>query len=152
MYDYFAAALKCSNCGTLSVADSSTNMQTHIRDDASGIEIGVGFRFEPLEVRDQDIMASGYLATGRVSMDGRTRLLETWRCPACGHENWARVSLAGIELVAIESVVLDRAILESAQFITDGCYLLAAKLSGIPARTLMEGKANPVQVLLERLT
>jgi hypothetical protein len=151
MYDYFVAALKCPHCGTVSAADSSTNMQTHVRDDASGIEIAVGFRFEPLEVREQDIMTSGYLPTGRVPMDGRTRLLETWRCQACGHENWACVSLAGIELVAIESVVLDRATLEGAQFISDGSYLLASKLSGIPARDLMEGKVNPVQVLLERL-
>lgn len=152
MYDYFVAALKCPNCGTVSAADSSTNMQTHVRDDASGIEIGVGFRFEPLEVREQDIMASSYLTTGRTSADGRIRLLETWRCTACGHENWARVTIAGTELVAIESVILDRTTLESTQFISDGCYLLASKLSGIPARDLMEGKVNPVQVLLERLT
>jgi hypothetical protein len=152
MYDYFVAALKCVNCGTVSAADSSTNMQTHLRDDASGIEIGIGFRFDPLEVREQDIMASSYLSTGRVSVDGRTRLLETWRCPTCDHDNWARVTIEGTELTKIESVVLDREALEGTQFITDGCYVLASRLSGIPARDLMEGKANPVQVLLERLT
>ena len=154
MYDYFVAALRCPNCNVMSTADSSTNMQTHMRDDASGIEIGVGFRFVPLEVRDQDIASSGYLATGRASTDGRTQLLETWRCPACGHENWGMVTLAGVEVVAIEStesIVLDRATLEHAQLISDGCYALASKLSGIPARDLMEGKINPVRVLLERL-
>ncbi|TMQ08897.1 MAG: hypothetical protein E6J90_39075 [Deltaproteobacteria bacterium] len=151
MYDYFVAAMKCLNCGTMSAADSSTNMQTHLRDDASGIELGIGFHFEPLEVREQDIMASSYITTGRVSVDGRTRLLEMWRCPACGHENWARVTITGTELTEIESVVLDRKALESAQFISDGCYLLASKLSGILAQDLMEGRVNPVQVLFERL-
>ncbi|HEU4734437.1 MAG TPA: hypothetical protein VFT22_41390 [Kofleriaceae bacterium] len=151
MYDYFVAALKCYHCGVVSTADSSTNMQTHLRDDSSGIEIGVGFRLAPLEVREQDIVSSGYLGTARASTDGRTRLLETWQCPTCGHENWGRVTLAGVDVVAIESVVLDRATLECAQFISDGCYALASKLSGIPARDLMEGKINPVHVLLERL-
>lgn len=151
MYDYFVARLRCPNCNAVSAADSSTNMQTHIRDDASGIEIGVGFRLGPLEVRDQDIMSSGYLATDRVATDGRVRLLETWRCPACGHENWARVTLSGTEVVAIEPVILDRSTLETAQYISDGCYVIASKVSGIPARDLMEGRVNPVRVLFDRL-
>jgi hypothetical protein len=151
MYDYLVAALKCPHCGTVSAADSSTNMQTHLRDDASGVELGVGFCFEPFEVREQDITASSYLSTGRVSTDGRIRLLEMWRCPACSQENWARVIIAGTELTGIESVVLDRTALEGVQFISDGCYLLASRLSGLPARDLMEGRVDPVQVLFERL-
>jgi hypothetical protein len=151
MYDYFVAALKCARCDTVSAADSSTNMQTHLRDDASGMELGVGFRFEPLEVREQDIAASSYLSTGRASADGRIHLLETWRCPTCSNENWARVTIADTELTGIEPVVLDRTALEGAQFISDGCYLLASRLSGIPAQDLMEGRVNPVQVLFERL-
>lgn len=151
MYDYFVAELRCPNCSTVSTADSSTNMQTHIRDDASGIEIGVGFRLGPLEVRDQDIVSSGYLATGRTATDGRIRLLETWRCPACGHENWARVILSGPEVMAIESVILDRSTLENAQYISDSAYIVASRISGIPARDLMEGKVNPVRVLFDRL-
>jgi hypothetical protein len=126
-------------------------MQTHIRDDASGIEIGAGFRLEPLEVRDQDLTSSGYLATGQTGTDGRVRLLETWRCPACGHENWARVTLSGTEVMAIEPVILDRSTLEAAQYISDGCYVVASRVSGIPARDLMEGKVNPVRVLFDRL-
>ncbi|HEX8111170.1 MAG TPA: hypothetical protein VF516_25745 [Kofleriaceae bacterium] len=135
----------------MSTADSSTNMQTHIRDDASGTEIGVGFRLESLEVRDQDIISSGYLSTGQMATDGRIRLLETWRCPACGHENWARVTISGTEVIAIEPVILDRSTLESAQYIADSCYIVASSISGIPARDLMEGKVNPVGVLFDRL-
>jgi hypothetical protein len=151
MYDYFVAPLRCPNCNTVSAADSSTNMQTHIRDDASGIEIGVGFRLEPLEVRDQDIVSSGYLSTSRTATDGRVRLLETWRCPTCGHENWACVTLSGTEVMAIEPVVLDRPTLENAQYISDSCYLVASRISGIPAREFMAGKLDPVRVLFDRL-
>src|SRR5690242_11010843 len=113
MHDYFIATLRCPKCNAVSGADSSTNMQTHIRDDASGIEIGVGFHLELLEVRDQDIVSSGYLSTGRTATDGRVRLLETWRCPACSYENWARVTISATEVVAIEPVVLDRPTLEN---------------------------------------
>jgi predicted RNA-binding Zn-ribbon protein involved in translation (DUF1610 family) len=152
MYDYFVAALKCPNCGSVSAADSSTNMQTHLRDDASGIEIAVGFRFGPFEVRDQDITASTYLATGQAGEDGQIRLLETWQCPSCGHENWGRVTLSGVEVVDIASVILDRTELERAQYISEGCYILASKLSGIPTRDLMMRTVDPVRVLFERLT
>jgi hypothetical protein len=126
-------------------------MQTHMRDDASGIEIGVGFRLDPLEVRDQDIESSGYLPISRERADGRIRLLETWTCPNCHRENWGRVTIAGTEVIAIEGVTLDRATLAGAQFITESCYILAAQLSDIPADHLVTGKTNPVTVLLERL-
>jgi hypothetical protein len=152
MYDYFVAALECPHCRSVSAADSSTNMQTHLRDDASGIEISVGFRLGAFEVRDQDITESGYLATGRAGMDSQVRILETWQCPSCSHENWGRVTLSGVEVVGIAPVILDRRELECAQYISEGCYILASKLSGIPARDLMTRTVDPVRVLLERLT
>src|SRR3954466_4997025 len=65
MFDYFVARMTCTNCGTTSAADSSTDMQTHLRHDARSIEIAVGFELDPLEGRDRDIRSSGYLATGR---------------------------------------------------------------------------------------
>jgi hypothetical protein len=151
MYDYFVAAMKCPNCGTVSPADASTNMQTHVRDDASGIEIGVGFQLDPLEVRDQDLEASGYLPVGCGRTDDRVRLLNQWTCPTCDHENWGRVTLVGTEVVAIEGVPLDQATLAGAQFIAQSCYVDAARVSDIPVRDLLEGKVNPVSVLLDRL-
>lgn len=151
MYDYFVARMTCTSCGASSAADSSTNMQTHVRDDARGIEIAAGFELDPLEVRDQDLRSSGYLATGRPRSDGATRLIESWTCPVCKHENWARVTIDGTRVSAIEGIALDRAALEGAQFITDGCYVLAARLSGLPAQDLMTGVVDPVRVLFERL-
>jgi hypothetical protein len=152
MYDYFVAAMTCPNCGVTSPATSSTNMQTHLRDDAQGIEIGVGFQLDPLEVRDQDIESSGYLPVSHERPDGRIRLLELWTCPTCHQDNnWGRVTIAGTEIVAIEGVTLDRATLADAQFITESCFILAAQVSDIPADDLVTSKVNPVTVLLERL-
>jgi hypothetical protein len=152
MFDYFVAAMKCPSCETVSPADASTNMQTHIRDDASGIEIGVGFQLDPLEVRDQDLESSGYLPVGRGHTVDHVQVLNPWVCPTCNHENWGRVTLVGTEVVAIESVPLDRAMLAGAQFIAQDCYVDAARVSGIAERDLLEGKINPVSVLLDRLS
>jgi hypothetical protein len=147
MYDYFVGAMTCSNCGAVSTADSSTNLQTYIRHNARGIEIPVGFQLDACDATDQSIASSAYLPVGRGRTDGQTRLLDTWTCPTCKRENWARVTLVGTEVAAIEGVTLDRATLESAQFITDSCFIAAAQVSGIPAQEI----TDPVNVLLERL-
>lgn len=151
MFDSFVAKMTCTSCGTTSAADSSTDMQTHLRDDARGIEIAAGFALDPLEVRDQDLRSSGYLATGRPRSDGATRLIESWTCPVCKQPNWARITIDGTRVAAIEGITLDRKALEGAQYITDGCYALAASLSGLPAQDLMTGAVDAVRVLLERL-
>jgi hypothetical protein len=151
MYDYFVAKLACPNCGTVSAADSSTNLQTHIRDDARGIEIPVGFELDPLEVRDQDIEESGYLPTGGARSDDRTRLLAPWVCPTCNHENWARVTLAGTNVSAIEAVALDRAALAGAQFIAESCFVISAQLLGRPLADFAPGGPDPVAVLRKLL-
>lgn len=150
MYDYFVAALKCPNCAAVSPATSATNMQTHLRDDAHGIELGVGDQLDPRDLGDDDIADSGYLPVNRRD-DARIRLLDQWQCPTCQRENWAQVTVDGSTISAIEAVTLDRATLMRAQFITESCFILAAQLSGIPADDLMTGKVSPVSVLLDRL-
>src|SRR5262245_8864808 len=133
MYDYFVAAMRCPNCEAISPADSSTNLQTHIRYDAEGIEIPVGYELAARDVTNRRIEGAGYLPVGGET-NGRTRILETWICPTCGHENWARVTLLGTTVTAIEGVTLDRATLESAQYITESCFIAASQISGIPAQ------------------
>jgi hypothetical protein len=150
MFDYFVAEMTCPSCNTVSSADASTHMQTHIRDDARGLEIGVGFELDPLEVRDQDLVESGYLAV-RDRVDDQVSLLEQWVCATCHQENWARVSISGTTILAIAAVPLDRQTLATANFITRHCFVAAAAISGIPARDLLQGKVDPVAVLLERL-
>jgi hypothetical protein len=126
-------------------------MQTHIRGHARGIEIGIGFELDAQDIRDQEIAASGYLPINRDSSDERIQLLETWQCPNCGHENWARITLVGTQVAAIEAIELDRVALAEAQFITDNCFILASQLSGTPGSDFVEGKLSPVRVLLEKL-
>ena len=151
MYDYFVAAMICPQCGAVSPADSSTDMQTRLRDDARGIEIGVGFQFDPLEVRERDLESSGYLPVTLEHPVDQIQLLDTWTCPACHHTNWARVTIDGTKIVAIEAVTLDRATLAGAQFIAEGCYALAAQISGVPAADLLTHPEELVQILLSRL-
>jgi len=147
MYDYFVAAMRCAGCGAASPADSSTDLQTHIRYDARGIEIPVGFQLHARDATDRRIEGSGYLPIGHGRAEGRSRLLDTWSCPTCEHENWACVTIVGTAVVAIEGVTLDRATLESAQFITESCFIAAAQVSGLPSQEI----TDPVSVLLERL-
>lgn len=152
MFDYFVAPLRCPQCSTASPADSSTNMQTHIRDDADGSELGVGARLDPLDVRVEDILNSGYQLVRRPDPGGRVVLLETWQCEACGRgDNWARIAISDGLVQSIEAVRLDREVLENANFISDQCEVLAAQLSGLPATEFATGAADCVEVLRQRL-
>lgn len=153
MFDYFIGALRCSSCGSTSRADSSTNMQTHLRDDADARELGVGFELDPLEVRPQDIAASGYLRVSPQPADGTFTLLETWECPTCGATDlWARIDVREGVITAITDVALDRQALDAAHFISDQCFLRASTLSEVAGRDLMDGTVDPVAVLREHLT
>src|SRR5262245_50462812 len=111
MYDLFVAAMKCLNCGSVSPADSSTNMQTHIRRNARVLDIPVGFQLDAIDAREDRIRQQGYLAVGCERPDDRTRLIEQWECPTCKHENWAQITLDGGRVAAIDAVTLDRATL-----------------------------------------
>lgn len=151
MYDYFVAALTCPSCGSVSPADSSTNMQTHVRRNAEGMEIPAGYQLDAIDMQDDRIRGAGYLSIDGTRADRKIRLLEQWECPTCGHENWSRVTIDQGMIVTIESITLDRATLATAQFITENCFLLAARLSGIAANDFMTGSVSPVAVLLEHL-
>lgn len=152
MYDYFVAPLRCPVCGRISPADSSTNMQTHLSDDASGRELTVGFEFDPMEVRPQDIVDSDYLPVSPPPADGTATLLETWQCPHCGAADlWAAVALLGGRIESIEAVALDRETLARAHFIDEGCSMLAARLSGIAWADFAPGQVDAVAVLREYL-
>lgn len=151
MHDFFVGKMTCPSCGTTSEATSATNMQTHLRDDARGIELPVGFELHPAEVTETSIGGAGYLRVGPPRGAG-VRLLETWTCPTCGHQNWARVTIAGTRIERVEGIALDRATLAEAEFIADEAALAAAAhLTGESSNALWERRDQIVPMLLARL-
>jgi rubredoxin len=152
MYDYFVASLACPVCGAVSPPDSSTNMQTHLRDDADGRELGVGFELDPLEVRAEDIAGSDYLPIVPPPSDGTATLLDSWECPSCGASDlWAAIELRDGRIAAISAVELTRATLDRAHFIAEECSNRAARISGIPWSEFVPGKVDPIEVLRTHL-
>jgi hypothetical protein len=152
MYDYFVAPRRCPSCGLTTPSDSSTNMQTHIRDDASGTELGIGFEFNPLEVRPQDIQSSGYQLIRQPAAGEPILLLETWEHTACGRGDlWAVITIEGVRITSIEAATLDRPTFDRAHYISDKCFVLAARLAGIAASDIVARANGCVDVLREHL-
>jgi hypothetical protein len=59
-------------------------------------------------------------------------LLDVWTCPECETEQWAAVEVAETRIDRIEGVLLNRATLEGANFISDAdAELLAESLPGL---------------------
>ena len=146
MYDIFVAELTCPNCGAVV---AKAEIKTHIRDGlADGSELGVGYEFDPVELTTEWILAAGYLLVNAPGAGEPIRLLDVWICPSCETEQWAVVEIADRRIRSIEAVKLDRATLESANFISEvDADLLADALRGEqPAR----GEGG-VDVLRQRL-
>lgn len=152
MFDWFVAPLRCPACGAVSPSSSVTNMVTHVRDDANGSELTVGSEIDALDLRTDDILSSSYQLVSSPAPGEPIRLLDMWRCSSCGRsDNWALVTISGTRIAEIEAVILDRAMLERANFISDQCFILAAQLSDIPATDLISGNASSVEVLRSHL-
>lgn len=112
MYDYFAADLRCPGCGTVSSATAYTNMQTHLRDDANGSVLAVGYELEAADLTTSSIVASGYSLITSPSVGGEICLLEVWTCQACVVERWASVRIVNQRIARIEAVSMNRATFE----------------------------------------
>jgi hypothetical protein len=133
MFDWFVAPLRCPVCGAVNPPNSPTNMVTHLRGDADGSALVVGTELDPLDVRTEDILNACYQLVSEPAPGEPIRLLEVWRCPTCGRaDNWALITITGTRITSIEAVVLDRAMLERAHFISDQCFILAAQLADVP--------------------
>jgi hypothetical protein len=146
MFDVFVAPLRCPGCGTV-VPDAE--IQTHIRDgSADGSALGVGFELDPFDLTTESILDAGYTLVNLPDANGPIRLLDVWICPQCETEQWAMVEIADRKIRSIEGVKLDRATLESANFISDvNADLLAEALRGKEPAT----GASSVEILRQRL-
>jgi len=146
MFDEFVAQLRCPGCDRV-VADGE--IQTHIRGgSADGSSLKVGFEFNPLRLTTERIVGAGHALVNLPDPCGPIRLLDVWSCPQCETEQWAMVEIADRRIRSIEAVRLDRATLESANFIADtDADLLAEALTGDrPVST-----ASSVEILRQRL-
>jgi hypothetical protein len=152
MYDYFVAELRCPRCGTVNSATANINMQTHIRDDADGSSLAVGYLFDPVDLKTENVLSSGYALVSPPAVAGTLRLLDTWTCPACETEQWAAVEIVNGRIERIEAVPMNRATLEATNFISDvNAELLAAALMDMPPAEWAKLKLNSIDVLRQRL-
>jgi hypothetical protein len=132
MYDVFVANLQCPGCSAVASVNDNTAMQTHVRCDADGAALGVGFQFEPNDLETEDIVRGGYLLVSPPVQGKPIRLLEVWICPSCQTEQWAAITIDDNCIQDIEAVRLDGAALRAANFISEvNAELLAEHLAGL---------------------
>src|SRR5262245_38146603 len=148
MFDVFVAELRCPNCGRVIPITANTAMQTHLRDDADGAELRVGFEFNPHDLTTRSILGSGYALIAEPPPGGPIRLLDVWNCPECGTEQWAMIAIENGRIARIEAVVLDRATLDAANFISETNAELAAER--VAGREVAQGRSS-VEVLRQYL-
>jgi RNA polymerase subunit RPABC4/transcription elongation factor Spt4 len=101
---YFVAELDCPVCGTRSPADESTDLVTPLL--ASGTAfLAVGDRADEITWAT---VRHWYPVLREPEPGEPIKLLETWVCPTCGSENWARITFDDGVVAAIEAVPLTR--------------------------------------------
>jgi hypothetical protein len=119
MYDLFVAEMRCPNCGVVIPVTAHTNMQTGIRDEADGSALGIGYEFDPVDLKPENVVRAGYALVSTPS-DGRPiRLLDVWICPSCNTEQWAMTTIDKNTIQLIEAVPFTRATLDAANYISD---------------------------------
>jgi hypothetical protein len=152
MYDYFNANLTCPRCGNASGPRAAINMQTHIRDDADGTTLDIGYEFDACDLEEASIVSSSYLMIRSPAPQKNIRLLNVWICPACRTDQWAMVEILERHIVGIEAVSLSRAVLERANFIAEvHAGMLASLLIDISWRDMREQRVDVVAVLRHQL-
>jgi hypothetical protein len=152
MYDYFVAELRCPGCGAVNLVTANTNMQTHIRGDADGSALGVGYSFDPVDLTTQHLLGAGYALIATPAKPGSMRLLDLWICPACQTEQWAAIDIVDGRIERIEAVPMNRAVFESANFISEGnADFLAEAVAGVTQAEITERKLSSVDLLRRHL-
>lgn len=149
MYDYFVAPLRCPNCNTVSPATAITDMQTYIRGDADGSELPVGCSLDPMDLTVRHLVGADYKLIAPPLANGSLRLLDVWICPSCKTEQWAMIEVVQNQIERIEAVVLNRATLEAANFVSETDAELLAKALAAPADP--HQRLDTIDILRQRL-
>ena len=141
-FDFFVAAMQCFNCGRISPADSSTDMQTYLRDDPQLEDLGVG-SIVGSDLHDMD--GKRYLEVSTPSQEAI--LLDTWNCPYCGHPNWAQVTITNGVITNIHAVKLNRKTVANATYVLyDAFWYVDESYSSKPMT-----REDALKMLLEKL-
>jgi hypothetical protein len=152
MFDTFIAALHCPRCGNVSPATAVCGVQTHLRGDADGSELAVGYSFDPVDLKTEYILGAGYALITPPAAAGTMRLLDVWTCPACQSEQWAAVEIVQGRLERIEAVAMNQATFLTANFISDvNADFLAEALTGVSQAEIAQEKVSSIDILRERL-
>lgn len=152
MFDNFVAELRCPNCGMVIPATANIGLQTHLRGDADGSELGVKYSFAPVDLTVDHILARGYALIVPPAVAGPIRLLDIWSCPACETEQWAMIEIANGRIEKINGVQLTRTTLERANFISAvSADILAESLMGFLPLELTKRQLNAIDILRQRL-
>ena len=127
-------------------------MQTHLRGDANGAALGVGYLLDPADLNAEAVRGAGYLLITPPAAEGTLRLLNGLSCYTCNTDQWAVVEILESRITRIEAVSLNRAVLEDANFIgAVDAELLAAASLGLSSREMRERKLDTVTVLRQHL-
>jgi hypothetical protein len=140
-FDFFVAHMKCFNCGQVSPADDTTDMQTYIREEKTNLDyLTIGTK---LGSTKEEI--DGYLKVSSPNPD--VTLLDTWDFPNCGYRNWARIKIVDELITSIDSVEFNRETLSQANFVSRNAAAEAMTLSGKNYETVLK---NGILETLER--
>ncbi len=125
---FFVAALACPHCGSVSPADFTTGMSSHLLPDPGIVEIGVGHEVGA-RLRHWE---AEYVKLADPEPDGQLRALESWSCPVCGRGSWAEVVVRDDRVESIRDTDLTRAVLDRAHFLTQAMWDEYEQLTGGP--------------------
>jgi hypothetical protein len=78
------------------------------------------------------------------TVQGQISLIEVWMCPACTTEQWATIFIEDQMVKSIDSIVLNRDSLDSANFISDHADFIAKSLDP-------QGGNDTVEILRQHL-
>jgi hypothetical protein len=149
-YDFFVAILKCPVCRKISPADTSTNMQTYLRDEPDMASLKVG---DPLAINPERIRRGeydGYLTVKVPELNESIHILQTWECPYCGSPaNWVDVVVRNGLIDSIDDVKFDREHFEKSHLVSNDAISIAGDLTGKPFNELVE--IDLVQLLRDKL-
>lgn len=127
-FDVFIAPVQCPSCQD----HRDAVIQTHIRGiSADGSALGIGFELDAFDLESGNLLGNGYALVREPGLDEPLRLLERWTCSNCNTEQWAVVEIVDEKVCSIEPAVLDRATLESVNFISEiNALVVADRLRG----------------------